>query len=137
MLAICTSTSAKDLPINARVMGETDETEFAFLEIGKEYKVYGVMFYSTRTDFLVSPDHSGPMWVPSNIFDIKDDTLPNNWGCIITDKKEGYADLYECFGINALCGYLDLIRSYKHYIGILDREPEELQKFYTYKEGAI
>lgn len=136
MLVICNSTSAKDLPVNARVMGETDKTEFTFLEKGRKYKVYGVMFYSTRTDFLVSPESSGPLWVPSNIFDIEDDTLPSDWGFIITEKKEGYADLHEAFGINALCGYLDLIRSYHHYIGILERDSDELKKFYIYKMNS-
>lgn len=133
MLVLCNSTTGKTLPHNARIMGETDETLFTPLETGVEYKVYGVMFYSTRTDLLLCPEGSKPLWAPSNLFYVLDDTLPADWGCVITEKTEGYADLREAFGVNAICGYLELIRSYKHYIGILERDPDELKKFYTYK----
>ena len=133
MLVLCNSASGKDLPANARVMGETDETQFNPLEIGVKYKVYGVMFYPTRTDLLLCPEGSNPMWVPSNLFEVLDNELPSNWGCVIAEKTDGYFDLYESFGVNAICGYLQLVRSYQHYIGILEREPEELQKFYENK----
>ncbi|AIX50535.1 hypothetical protein PSNIH1_09975 [Pantoea sp. PSNIH1] len=114
-------------------MGETDETQFTPLEIGVEYKVYGMMFYPTRTDLLICPENSKPLWVPSNIFNMLDDTLPVGWGVVMTERVEGYTDLHEAFGINAICGYLELIRSYKHYIGIMERDADELIKFYTYK----
>lgn len=136
MLALCNSKSGKDLPDEARVMGENDETEFSPLEKGVEYTVYGMMYYPLRTDFLVCPEGDAPLWVPSNLFDVLDDSLPSDWGCVITEKKDGYADLRDTFGINAICGYLELIRSYKHYIGILEREPGELQKFYSYKDSC-
>lgn len=135
MLVICNSISGKDLPDNARVMGETDETTFSPLSIGEQYKVYGVMFYASRTDVLLSPEGIDPLWVPSNLFTVIDDALPADWGCVFTEKKEGYIDLYETFGINAICGYLELIRSYKHYIGILEGEAVELQKFHVYKNN--
>ncbi|MGY2796770.1 hypothetical protein ACVWV0_000946 [Ewingella americana] len=133
MLVLCNSVSGKDLPANARVMGETDKTQFNPLEIGVKYKVYGVMFYPTRTDLLLCPEGSNPMWVPSNLFEVLDNEFPSNWGCVIAEKTDGYFDLYESFGVNAICGYLQLVRSYQHYIGILEREPDELQKFYEYK----
>lgn len=133
MLVLCNSTSGRKLPDSARVMGETDETLFTPFETGVEYKVYGVMFYPTRTDLLLCPEGDNPLWAPSNIFDVLDDTLPDDWGCVIAEKTEGYSDLHEAFGINAICGYLELIRSYQHYIGILERDADELQKFYTYK----
>lgn len=133
MLVLCKSASGKDLPGNARVIGENNETQFNPLKIGVEYKVYGVMFYPTRTDMLLCPDGSNPLWVPSNIFEVLDNALPNNWGCVLTEKKDGYSNLYEDFGITAIFSYLQLVRSYQHYIGILEREPDELQKFYEYK----
>ncbi len=91
------------------------------------------MFYPTRTDMLLCPDGSNPLWVPSNIFEVLDNALPNNWGCVLTEKKDGYSNLYEDFGITAIFSYLQLVRSYQHYIGILESEPDELQKFYEYK----
>ncbi|HII4322191.1 TPA: hypothetical protein ACY4PR_003053 [Enterobacter cloacae] len=131
MLVLCRSVSGKSLPENARIMGETDETDFSPLQIGQQYKVYGVMFYTSRIDFLVCPASGGPMWVPSNLFDVVDDEIPQGWGCVLTERSEGYADLSEAFGIHSICGYLELIRSYSHYVGILERDPEELKIFYS------
>lgn len=129
MLVECFSTSGKSLAGHLRILGETDDTDFSPLVVGTQYKVYGLMFYANRTDFLVCPIQSAPMWVPSNLFSILDDALPEKWGCIFTENTKGYSDLFECFGIHAICGYFDLVRSYDHYIGLLEREPEALKIF--------
>ncbi|EDU7996580.1 TPA: hypothetical protein ACF67X_004593 [Salmonella enterica] len=131
MLVLCRSISGKSLPENVRTMGETDETDFSPLQTDQQYKVYGLMFYESRIDFLVCPSSGGPMWVPSNLFDVLDDEIPQGWGCVLTERTEGYTDLSEAFGIHSICGYLDLIRSYSHYVGILERDPEELKVFYS------
>jgi len=112
-------------------MGETDETDFSPLQPDQQYKVYGLMFYASRIDFLVCPSSGGPMWVPSGLFDVVDNEIPNGWGCVLTEKSAGYIDLYEAFGIHFICGYLELTRSYSHYIGILERDSEELKIFYS------
>lgn len=133
MLVICNSISGKSLPDDARIMGETDETLFEPLKTGMEYKVYGIMFYTTRIDFLLCPEGENPLWVPSNIFNVLDDKLPPDWGFIITEKTIDYSDLYDAFGIISILGYFELIRSYQHYIGILERDAGELQKFHSYR----
>ncbi|MBV6817101.1 hypothetical protein KWG64_03995 [Rahnella sp. PD12R] len=114
-------------------MGENEETLFTPLKSGVEYNVYGLMFYSTRTDFLIYEEGSYPLWAPSNLFEILDDTLPGDWGCVITEKAEGYCELYDSFGINSICGYLELIRSYEHYVGIIEGADNELQKLHAYR----
>jgi hypothetical protein len=129
MLVLCNSSSGKALPQNVRIMGELDETDFSPLLAGNHYKVYGLMFYTVRVDFLVCPPDGGPMWVPSDLFDVIDDEIPQGWGCVLTKSKEKYADLFESFGIHSICGYLDLVRSFDHYIGILERDPNELRLF--------
>lgn len=129
MLIKCLEISGKYLPVHLRIMGETDDTDFSPVVAEARYKVYGLMFYANRTDFLICPSINGPMWVPSNLFEILDDELPEKWGCVITENTKGYSDLFESFGIHAICGYFELVRSYDHYIGILEREPEALHLF--------
>lgn len=129
MLIECVSTLGKDLPSHVRVMGETDKTVFSPLVAGTQYEVYGLMFYTNRTDFLVCPSNYLPMWVPSHLFKVLDDELPEKWACVMTENTKGYSDLFESFGIHAICGYFELVRSYDHYVGILEREPEALQLF--------
>jgi len=130
MQVVCHSISGKVLPENARIMGETDGTDFSPLLVGHQYGVYGLMFYSARVDFLICPSSSGPVWVPSNLFDVIDEKIPDKWGCVITEKSKEYSDLQESFGIQSICGYLELVRSFKHYVGILERDPDDLKIFY-------
>lgn len=129
----CHSKSGRSIPEKARVMGESDDTDFSPLSLGEEYEVYGLMFYKARVDLLVCPSSNGPMWVPSCLFDIINDEIPRNWGCVITEKSRDYSVLYEAFGIQSICGYLELVRSYKHYIGIIERDSDELKIFYSRK----
>lgn len=134
MLVICRSILGKYLPDHLRIMGETDDTDFSPMAVGREYKVYGLMFYANRTDVLICPAQNCPMWVPMSLFDIVDDKLSEKWSFIATENTEGYSDLFESFGIHAICGYFDLVQSYDHYIGILEREPEALQQFYYHNQ---
>jgi len=131
MRILCNSISGRNLPEHARVMGETAETDFSPLKKGIIYPVYGMMFYATRIDFLVCPKSAEPMWVPANIFDLIDDHIPSKWACRITEKAEGYKELFKLFGIISICGYEKLTHSYSHYLGILERNPDELCYFHS------
>lgn len=131
MLVRCHSTSGRFLPEISRVMGETDETDFSPLRTEHHYNVYGMIFYSSRVDFLVCPDPGGPMWAPSELFDVIDNTIPQGWGFITTQKYEGYSGLLMDFGIHSICGYKKLVESYSHYVGILERTSSDMEYFYS------
>lgn len=116
-----------------RCRGETDSTEFSPLKIGGEYIVYGLMFLPSRVDFLVCPDSTGPYWMPSNLFEVVDTTLPA-WRVCLTGHSQAYQVLQAEFGITAIVGYDTLVSDYQHYIGILERDPDHLQRFFLEKK---
>lgn len=131
MLVRCHSASGSLLPEMSRVMGETDETVFSPLRVDEHYNVYGMMFYSSRVDFLVCPEPGGPMWAPSELFDVIDNIIPQGWGILFTKEHEGYSDLLMDFGIHSICGYQRLIESYSHYTGIIERNFSDMEYFYS------
>lgn len=131
MIVKCLYTSGQNLPDNVRFMGETEQTDYFPLSVDMQYQVHGLMFYPGRVDFLVCPDNNGPMWVLSNFFKIVDDEFPLGWGGISTSCCEGYSELYENYGIFYISGYLKLVRSYSHYIGLLERNSEDLKYFFS------
>ncbi len=133
MRVICQSNTGASLPDNARIHGETDKTEFAPLQIGDEYVVYGLMFRFNRVDFLVCADKTGPYWMPGNLFKILNSTLPS-WQICLPVQVPGYQELFATLGIVALVGYDDLVGDYQHYVGILERDPVHLQRFYVEKQ---
>lgn len=138
MRVFCQANTGKNLPDKLRHFHETDETAFSPLKIGDEYTVYGVMFLSDRVDYLVYPaihDSNwihGPHWMPGPLFKVLDATLPS-WQICLAENQPDYQSLFAMFGITALIGYEELVSNPLHYNGILDRDPDELQKFFVEK----
>ncbi|MGF6731032.1 hypothetical protein OKW50_003113 [Paraburkholderia youngii] len=135
MRILCRSNTGASLPESARCLGETDRTEFAPLKVGDEYIVYGLMFRFSRVEFLVCPDGMAPYWMPSNLFAIADPALPA-WQICLTGQARDYQALMGAFGITALIGYDALVNDYQHYVGILERDPVQLQKFFAAKHSV-
>ena len=135
MRILCQSNTGASLPDNARCRGETNRTEFEPLKVGEEYIVYGLMFLFSRVDFLVYPDGTGPCWMPSNLFTVIDSSLPA-WRICLTEQVDDYQELLATFGITAIIGYDALVSDYHHYVGIIERNPAELQRFFAEKQAV-
>lgn len=135
MRILCQSNTGASLPDNARCRGETDRTEFAPLKVGDEYIVYGLMFLFSRVDFLVCPDGTGPYWMPSNLFTVVDSSLPA-WRICLTEQVRDFQGLLATFGITALVGYDALVSDHQHYVGIIERDPVQLQRFFAEKQSV-
>lgn len=60
--------------------------EFSPLRAEYHYNVYGMIFYSSRVDFLVCSELGGLIWAPSELFDVIDNTIPQGWGFITTQR---------------------------------------------------
>lgn len=129
MLVKCIFNSGKSLPNDSRCLGETDETDYSFLELGNEYIVYGLMFLSNRTDYLICPTNGNPIWIPANLCEIKDSNLPVNWSICVTRLNDDYKILYDDFKIQSLIGYSELVTSISHYIGLIERKVGDLKIF--------
>jgi hypothetical protein len=130
MLVKCKFNTGASIPLERRRGGEGDEANFAPLLIGGDYIVYGILFAGRSVDLLVCPDGGTPMWAPSDLFEIQESSLPP-WRTCFTSQNEQYRELLVDFGITALIGYDELVESFEHYIGILERESEHLEIFFS------
>ncbi len=128
MRAICESVYGASIPIESRFWGEIDETCYAPLKVGDEYCVYAIMFVVDRIDFLVF-DEGIPIWAPGFMFKVIDANLPSGWGFCHTRSMEGFSDLFEHLGVSCIVGYSLLVSDYGHYVGIAERDDEEVQRF--------
>jgi hypothetical protein len=133
MLVKCIFNSGADLPIDNRCLGETDKTDYSFLEIGNEYIVYGLMFYSSRVDYLICPRKGNPIWIPANLCQIIDDKLSSNWSICVAGLNEDYKILNDNFKIQSIVSYSELVTSFSHYLGLIEREPEDIKRFFIEK----
>jgi len=134
MIVICQYKTGENIPIGVRRRGETDETEYSQIKIGEKYAVYGIMFFSHRIEYLICPVDSGPLWSPSDLFNIFVKQIPA-WSFCAAKNNLGYRDLSNAFGVNSLIGYESLVSNYSHYVGILERDPIHLKEFYLMKES--
>jgi len=129
MIALCTSILGMAIPSSKRYLGEMDQTDYSPLASGERYTIYGLLFISDRVDFLVRAPDDLPFWVPSYLFDLVDSSTPTGWEFCITQLKPDYKVLFDTFGINYIFGYSLLVNEYRHYVGIVEREPVEVQRF--------
>ncbi|RCS56442.1 hypothetical protein DU000_12440 [Parvibium lacunae] len=136
MLALCEFNTGRAIALSERYLHEIDETEFSPLKIGESYLVYGLKFIFDRIDYLVCASGQNPMWAPSSLFKLVDTRIPDNWEICMTKSNSDFALLYDTFKIDCVIGYPSLTNNYSHYIGLLERSIDELQRFFEEKHRA-
>jgi hypothetical protein len=72
--------------------------------------------------------------MPANLFTISNSLLPP-WQVCLPGQLEDYEELFDSFSITALIGYDGLVCDYQHYVGILERDPLHLRRFFTEKRS--
>lgn len=133
MFVLCEFNTGGAIPLLERHLGETDQTNFSPLKIGEHYLVFGLLFILNRIDFLVCPQGQNPLWAPSSLFKIIDSCVPDGWGICMTKSNADYQILFDTFGIHSVLGYSDLVNKYAHYIGVIERDSDEVQRFFEEK----
>jgi len=129
MRAICRSNCGSAIPVAERYWGETEKTDYSPLRVGGEYLIYALLFVSERVDFLVGVPGQFPFWVPSSLFSLVDDEIPAGWKFCATQFHVDYKVLFEGFDVKCIVGYSLLVCEYRHYVGIVERDPVELERF--------
>jgi len=108
-------------------LGYTDETTFDF-KANTPYTVFGICIWHGALHYLTIEHEGGlPSWYPAEIFRIYDPSLPFDWYF----KYYGYNSNT---GLVGVWGYKELVESYEHYIGLLERESEHIKIFLERKK---
>lgn len=68
------------------------------------------------------------------LFRLVDGRLPENWAICVTEQSEAYRDLATYYKIVTIVGYKRIVENINHYTGILERDHQELLKFYEEKK---
>lgn len=129
MLAICKSNLGSAIPLVERYLGEVDQTDYSPLKVGDSYVVYALLFISDRVDFLVRVPGQPPFWAPSSLFNLVDARVSADWELCMTQSKAEYKILFDVFKISRIMGYSLLVNDYNHYVGIVEQDPVEIQRF--------
>ena len=118
MKVICKKDVIRDAELKEVTTSRVDKYDYsAEIEIGKEYRVMGLMMtrHSNCLYYLIDDD-GRPWWYPYMLFDISDNSLPSNWYIMLIDKSIPYIDVYYLSGFYELCNdddYYDALNERK------------------------
>lgn len=122
MKVICKYDNLPDLPEKYSRINAFDETIFGLI-LGKEYIVYGQSLDTGGLGYLlVEGDEPFPCWYPAVLFNVTDQRIPSNWIFDYLRENEEY-------GVSAIWGYEELIKSAHHFDRLCDRAADALEIF--------
>jgi hypothetical protein len=104
--------------------GVTGYSEYAELDIGKEYLVMGIIIFETCQSYLIDDD-GFIMACPCQLFEVIDDKINSNWYHRLVGKEE---NIYPF--IQAIFGYAELCHDKKAYENLIVEKEEEDQRVY-------
>ena len=134
MIVKCIYNLGKNIPLTNRCNGEDDGTDFSYIKKEHEYVVYGLEFYPNTMHCLICAEEGNPYWTPIDLFEIIDHRLPSDWLICVPRFHEPFNFLYKNCDIQTLIGYSELVTSVSHYEGIIEREEDDLIKYFYEKE---
>ncbi len=134
MLVKCISISGNDIPEEEKFPGDSNETNYHPLKINENYHVFAIIFYEKRIDLLISPDNSYPIWVPLCLFKILDSSVEYDSHIKFIDDESELKWLKDNYGAKCIVGYKKITESSEHFIGLIDRNPSDLNFFFEYKK---
>lgn len=123
----CIENTGKNLSKTHFSMGYTSVSEFD-LELGKDYSVYGISWWSGVVFFLLLGEGGYPRWCPSELFTITQNTIPADWffATFLDGQKNG---------LQAILSYDEMVNSLdEHYDALLEYEPEAIKVFFRRKD---
>ncbi len=97
------------------------------LEINKEYLVMGMLNFKKSNDLYFLVDEDGrPSWFPYQIFEIKNNNLPQSWAVKI-NISDDYVDYKNLMGFDELCNKEDFFNQ------LLERDENVMQIYFKRK----
>ncbi len=116
----CVATLRKDLHQKTQDVLVTRDFE---LPIGKVFTVYSISMWQNVLHYLiVDALETRPSWFPAELFIVQDTLLPK-------EMHYTYFGLEDKRGVNALWGYKEMALDDRHYVDLIEREPNAIEVF--------
>lgn len=100
-------------------------TTYEEIEEGKSYYVYGIIHFEGGFRYLIYDDHETAYWFPSELFEIVDRTIPDNWHFKFNGQNND--------PVSAIFGYQKLMDD-DHVEGLAELNQRDMDIFLLEKE---
>lgn len=106
-----------------------DRSQF-LLEVGRSYRIYGLMLRDGPLMALTLDDGGNPNWYPVQLFEWTKQTLPAEWGFIVRELPVPSFELEREPTVEAVWGYPELIGDVLYSNKLLDRQAVAMNVFF-------
>jgi hypothetical protein len=121
MRAICRYDNAAILNSRHFDAGYSEGTEF-YIEIGREYEIYGITIWGGVISYLVVDKHRQTSFYPADLFELIDSEVPKSW----VFRYIGLG----MFKVNAVFGYKRLVYDQDHYDALVQHDEGAMSYFF-------
>ena len=134
MKAVCKQITSSGFDLKEVTTIFSQDFDYSFggngLELGKEYIVMGIATYKDSNCLYYLIDVNGnPDWFPYLLFNLSNNSFPNNWFIKINGKRED-SDIY------SLCGFNELCNEENFYDQLADRNDGAMNTYFKRKLQA-
>lgn len=131
MRIICKQTTSEGFDLKEVTTVFSNNFDYSFgghgLELRKEYIVMGTLLYKDTNCLYYLIDVNGrPDWFPYLLFDVSDNTLPENWFMRIDGKKQSN-------GVYCIWGFEELCNEDNFYEHLIDRNDQAMKIYFKRK----
>ncbi|WP_052344262.1 hypothetical protein [Bacillus ndiopicus] len=112
----------KGYMFSPKIVREGNETTTIFngISVGTIYSVYGTMIYGEGVYYLICDDFEMSNWYPADLFSVTSGLLPEQWYFNYFGQSENLSTIW---------GYYELVNDEKHFDGLGEQEPDEIDVF--------
>ncbi|GAA0374131.1 hypothetical protein GCM10010319_60790 [Streptomyces blastmyceticus] len=127
MIVRCVANKGSEIGPYRQGLFYTPETRYD-LSIDSSYKVFAMALLNGFLTVLVADDYDKPAWLPLQLFEVEDSSLPGHW-----EFAAGEAGMPSPESGELICGgrwgYSEVVHSDTHYYDLEERDSEALRVF--------
>lgn len=124
----CVANTGAALSEKQILKGNTRESAYEWLKVGKIYNVYGILLIQDTLNYLVVGEYPNAIYFePVELFKLIDNKIPPDWYFKPSIELVPAEKLIDPF--SATWGYKELAIDIRHSDRLLEREPEDIKIF--------
>ena len=129
MKVICKKDVIRDAELREVTTDRVEKYDYSSrIEVGEKYRVMGLMI-AKRSNCLyyLGDDDDLTWWCPYMLFEISDNSIPDNWYIMLNDKEGYQGDIFY------LSGFYELCNDDNYYDALTERESQAMETYFKRK----
>ncbi|MEU1780737.1 hypothetical protein ABZ545_14765 [Streptomyces abikoensis] len=127
MIVKCVANKGSEIGPYRHGLFYTPETRYD-VSVGTSYEVFAMALINGSLAVLVADNYEKPAWLPIQLFEVEDPSLPEHWEFAMGEVGVPPAKSGELI-CGGRWGYAEVVHSDAHFYGLEEREADALRVF--------